>query len=288
MLIWLSQHMVIASLIGLVLTYIVFCLGYFVFHRFFIIFPSRPIDRLPTDFNMAYKEYFIRSYDNTKLQLWLIPGALTHAKARPAAYTLWFMPGNDGTLSKFLPGMKVLHEMGFDICMASYRGFGKSDKKHPFEKKLRHDALSVWSFLTKSRAIPADKIILYAQSIGCGLAAWSAAQVHPAGLILEGAFMSVPDVAQRAVPWLPVKLLTTERFSTKDYIVHVTCPVLILHSQDDQPIPIAHAKRLYALTRAPKQFSTITGVHAKGLEEATEAMTAAIIQFVATLLSATR
>lgn len=264
---FVTHNMILSGAIGMVFIYFNLCLWYFVFHRFFIFFPSRDIDRLPTDFGMSFKEVFIHSSNDIKIQVWLIPGIKNRAETKNSKFTILFFPGNKGTISKFLPAMRVLNDAGFNICMFGYRGFGRSDRKRPFESGLRKDCQAVWTYLTQKQTYLPRKIILYGQSIGCGLASWAAAQFNPAGLILEGGFPSVAETAGKAVPWLPVKLLTTERFDTRHHIQKVHCPVLIAHSVDDEPIPIAFGRTIFSYAPEPKKFVQISGKHAEGLEQ---------------------
>jgi pimeloyl-ACP methyl ester carboxylesterase len=233
---------------------------------------------------MSFEEVFIHTSDHIKIQVWLIPGSLIRTTENTSRFTILFFPGNKGTLSKFLPAMAVLHDAGFNICMFSYRGFGLSDRKRPFEGGLRKDCQAVWNYLTQRQKSLPKKIILYGQSIGCGLAAWVAAQFNPAGLVLEGGFPSVGEAAKRAVPWLPVKQLTTEKFDTQSHIHNVHCPVLIAHSGKDEVIPLESGRILFSHAPDPKQFVLISGNHAEGLEKAETVFMNAIHDFIDNVL----
>lgn len=265
---WLSSHPLLSVALALVATYVGISLGYLVFHRFFIFFPSRAMNRLPTDLGMAYDERFITTQDQVRLLLWLIPASLAGKREPAYGLTLVFFPGNEGTLSKFLPGLKVLHDAGFSLVLFSYRGFGKSTRRRPSEKGLHQDCRAVWTYLMQQRRLHPNRIILYGQSIGCALAAWTALKYQPAGLILEGAFPSVAYAAHKAVPWLPTAWLTTERFPTAAYLRRLSLPVLIAHSTDDQAIPFNVARQLAELVPAPTTLVPLIGEHARGLEQA--------------------
>jgi uncharacterized protein len=240
------------------------CLGYFIFHRFFIIHPSRKITRTPADLGLKYEEVFFPAAKQVRLQGWYIPSTLSKSAWQQQPVVLFF-PGNEGTLSKFLEQMPPLLTAGLDVFMFSYRGFGKSSWRWPFESGLRQDALGAWNYLTQTRGLQPSQIIFYAQSLGCGLAAWAAAQCQPSALILEGGFPSVVDVTAHLVPWLPVRFLTTQRFDTRQNLGRVSCPVLIAHSQDDRAIPFFYSQQLMAAAPAPKSFFALRGEHAQGL-----------------------
>jgi len=240
------------------------CLGYFIFHRFFIIRPSRKITRTPSDLGLKYEEVFFSSVNQVRLQGWYIHSVLPKS-TRHSQPVILFFPGNAGALSKFVEQMPPLLTSGFDVFMFSYRGFGKSSWRWPFESGLHKDALGAWDYLTQTHGLKPEQIIFYAQSLGCGVATWAATQCRPSAIILEGGFPSVPDVTGRLVPWLPVRLLTTERYDTRRHLGRVTCPILIAHSRDDRAIPFFYSQQLLAAAQEPKSFFALRGEHAQGL-----------------------
>lgn len=271
----LITHLVVMALMA----YPALCLGYFVFHRFFIIHPSRKITQKPSDLGLKYEEVFFIAQKKTRLQGWYLQSTLTLNISNTQPVILFF-PGNAGTLSKFLEQMPPLLTAGFDVFMFSYRGFGKSSWRWPFESGLRQDALGAWEYLTQTRGLKPDQIIFYAQSLGCGVATWAATQYRPNAIILEGGFPSVPDVTARLVTWLPVDLLTTERYDTRQHLSRVRCPVLIAHSQDDRDIPFFYSQKLMAAAQEPKSFFTLRGEHAQGLLVMPEKYIRAITNFL--------
>jgi pimeloyl-ACP methyl ester carboxylesterase len=117
------------------------------------------------------------------------------------------------------------------------------------------------------RQVPANRIVIYGHSLGSGVATELALHVEAAGLILEGAFTSVPDRGAEIYPWLPVRLLATQRFANIDKIGHVAMPKLIMHASDDSIIPYAHGQRLFAAARAPKEWVELKGGHMRAFLE---------------------
>ena len=84
----------------------------------------------------------------------------------------------------------------------------------------------------------------------------------PKALILEASFTSLVDVAGSRYPIFPVGLILKHRFDTLAKIKKVKSPVLIVHSREDQLIPISHGKKLFKNANEPKQFLEIAGPHA--------------------------
>jgi fermentation-respiration switch protein FrsA (DUF1100 family) len=86
----------------------------------------------------------------------------------------------------------------------------------------------------------------------------------PRALVLESTFTSVPDIAARLYPYLPVRLLSRFKYNTAEYLDEVDCPVLIVHSREDEMMPFSHGQQLFERAKEPKQFLEITGAHNDG------------------------
>ncbi|MEC7199271.1 MAG: alpha/beta hydrolase, partial [Verrucomicrobiota bacterium] len=86
-----------------------------------------------------------------------------------------------------------------------------------------------------------SRILLLGKSLGGGVSSQVAANQKVAGLILHSTFTSLPDLANELFPWLPVKSLSKMQFNTRSHLEHVTAPVMIIHSREDQLIGFQHA-----------------------------------------------
>ena len=93
---------------------------------------------------------------------------------------------------------------------------------------------------------------------------WLAAEYRPGALILESTFTSVADLGKHYYPYLPVQWLTRIRYPTLERISRVACPLLVIHSRDDEIIPFVNGQKLYAAARAPREFLQISGGHNEG------------------------
>ena len=71
----------------------------------------------------------------------------------------------------------------------------------------------------------------------------------------------MPDVGASRYPWLPVRLLASERFASIQRMDSIAMPKLQLHATDDGVIPFAFGERLFAASPAPKEFVALTGGH---------------------------
>lgn len=218
--------------------------------------PSRELTATPLDLGLAYEDVTITTEDGVRLHGWWIP------HPRPRAVLLHFH-GNAGNVSHRLELIRIFHDLGLAVLIFDYRGYGRSQGK-PDEAGTQRDALAAWRHLTESRHVPAQQIVLHGQSLGAALAAWIAARERPGALILESAFTSVPDLAAELYPWLPARRLARFHYATRAYLGSVRCPVLVIHSPDDEIIPYAHGQRLYETAAGPKAFLKLRGDHNAG------------------------
>ena len=74
----------------------------------------------------------------------------------------------------------------------------------------------------------------------------------------------MPDIAAEVYPFLPAKLLSRFDYNVKEKLEQVACPVLIVHSPDDEIISYKHGRALYAAAREPKRFLELRGGHNEG------------------------
>ena len=103
--------------------------------------------------------------------------------------------------------------------------------------------------------------MIFGRSLGGSVAAHLAARQRPLGLIVESSFTSVPDVAQEIYPWLPARWLSRLRHATREYIREAPCPVLIIHSRDDEIIPFHHGEGIFAAAPEPRTLLELRGSH---------------------------
>jgi fermentation-respiration switch protein FrsA (DUF1100 family) len=171
--------------------------------------------------------------------------------------------GNGGNIGGRLHPISLFHELGLNVLIFDYRGYGGSAGK-PSEEGTYQDACAAWQHLTEKRNTPPDKIVVFGRSLGGAVAAGLAERVTPAALILEATFTSVPEMGTRLYPWLPIRLLSRYRYNTLARLEQIHCPVLIAHSRGDNMIPFEQGRKLFAAAREPKIFFELTGDHNEG------------------------
>jgi fermentation-respiration switch protein FrsA (DUF1100 family) len=238
----------------------------------FIFFPQRALDATPADRGLAFEEARFATGDGLELHGWYV------APPSPRAFVLFFH-GNAGNISHRLENLAILHALGLATLIFDYRGYGQSEGE-PDEDGTYEDARAAWRYLAAERGIAPERIIAYGQSLGGAVATRLATERRLAGLVIESSFTSVADLAHKFYPYLPTSLLTRVHYPTRQRIPTVSCPVLVMHSPDDDLVPFAHGEQLYEAAREPKRFQRLRGGHNDAFITSGEAYWKALDDFV--------
>jgi uncharacterized protein len=196
------------------------------------------------------EEVVLDTTDGERLIVWHVPPRGN----KPVAL---YFHGNGGSLRNRVDRFRALIEDGSGLVALSYRGYGGSTGS-PSEAGLIADALAAYAFT--SARYGAERIVLWGESLGSGVAVALAAQMPVGYLILQSPFTSAADVGAQTYWFVPVRLLMKDQFRSDLRIGKVAAPVLILHGDRDDIVPIALAERLYGLINAPKRFVRLAGV----------------------------
>ncbi len=210
----------------------------------------------PRAIHLPFEDLRIHTRDGTSLHAWLVPAS----EGRPVVL---FCHGNGGNMPDCLGTIRILHELDLHLLIFDYRGYGASSGR-PSEGGTYRDVEAVWRYLVKERGFAPGEIILFGRSLGAAVAAHLARDVRPGALILESPFTSLPEIAAHHYWYLPVRWLVRYRYSTVDAVEAVEAPTLIIHSADDEVVPIEHGRRVFDHARGPKRFLLILGAHADG------------------------
>ena len=221
-----------------------------------IFFPYVTLDQTPADWGLAYEEVFLDTEDGVRLHGWYIP-------RHESKQTLLFFHGNAGNISHRGASVEIFHRLGLNVFIFDYRGYGKSQGK-PDEKGLYKDARAAWRYLSKERGFGPEEILLFGRSLGGAVAAELAAEIQPGGLILESTFSSAKDVANAVFPILSRLIFLRYDFDTAAHVRRVACPVLVLHSPDDEIIPFRLGEKVFQAANEPKSFVKMMGDHNSG------------------------
>jgi len=205
--------------------------------------PGRELLAAPDAVGLDYEDITLEASDGVSVHGWFVPGN--------SSRVLLYFHGNAGNISHRLYSIKEFHDLGLSVFIIDYRGYGQSSGK-PSEQGLYRDGEAAWRYLAGERGIAPS-------------------------------FTSVPDIGQDAYPWLPVRWLTRFKHSTRDEVAKSTCPVLVVHSRDDEIIPFHHGQAIYGAANEPKQFLEIRGGHNDGHAVSATVYSDGIQDFLASL-----
>lgn len=180
-----------------------------------------------------------------------------HVPPRGNKPVVLYFHGNGGSLRLRVDRFRDLTADGTGLVALSYRGYGGSSGT-PTEPGLMNDALAAYAFVTARYA--AERIVLWGESLGSAVAVALASEMPVAYLILQSPFTSAADVGIQRYWFVPVRLLMKDQFRSDLHIGKVTAPVLVLHGERDDVVPIAMAERLYSLINTPKRFVRFAGI----------------------------
>ncbi len=179
-----------------------------------------------------------------RLKSWLINKDFTKFK------TLLIFHGNAGDLSNRIYKLNELDKLEINILLISWRGFSGNNGS-PTEKNLYKDAEAAIKWLNKKN-VKNNQIILYGESLGTGVAVEMAKKNNFNGVILESPFTSIENSAKIYYPYLPVKFLLKDRYDSISKIKMIKSPILIMHGEKDDVVPISMGKKMFEKANNPK------------------------------------
>lgn len=235
--------------------------------------PSRRMMDSPSDYGMVFEEACIRTSDGKNLYGWWFP-------REGARVSIIVMHGNAGNISGRIWMAGNLLDLGANVLLFDYRGYGRS-KGFPTEKGTYRDALAAYDWVREKTAASTDhKIVVYGRSLGGAIAIYAATERPVDGLIVESTFTSVPDMASHIYPFLPLRYMCAYRYASIARAPALRMPKLVAHSRTDEMIPFEMGQQLFEAMPEPKTFIEITGDHNNSGWPATPAYWDAISAFI--------
>lgn len=213
------------------------------------------------NFDYTIESVVFKSSSGNHLNGWLLkPKNIT------PKITLLHFHGNAGFLLSQYQAMTPLLNSGAQAFVFDYSGFGFSEGKATRDNVLL-DGNSALTYLKGRDDVKNTKLIIYGQSLGGHLSAVVAQerQAEIDGLVIEGAFSSHKDIAAESSGFFG-RIFVSEKYSAIEAIQNYTKPVLIIHSNEDETIPIELGKKIFAKANEPKEFFEIEKCHICGTQ----------------------
>ncbi|MGL5083109.1 MAG: alpha/beta hydrolase [Microcoleaceae cyanobacterium] len=207
----------------------------------------------PSTYSHSEDLKFLTTADRTQIAALYLPNP-------QATYTILYSHGNAEDIGDNRSRLVGMRDMGFSMMIYDYPGYGLSGG-NPSIPGTYQAIDAAYTYLTQELNIPSDRIIVYGRSVGGGPAIDLASRKSVGGLVVESSFTSTFRVRTK-IPIFPF-----DKFPNLDTIKRVQCPVLIMHGDQDQVIPISHGKQLYAAAPDPKMAFWVKGADHNNLQE---------------------
>jgi len=203
--------------------------------------------------DVTFQDVFFTIPSGSKIHGWWFPGSHDGP-------VILFLHGNAGHLAmrySLIQFLMKCHPQPGGILIVDYPGYGKSSGK-PSEKALFETGENACRYLKATLGISSDRIVIFGRSLGGAVALHTAIADQCAGLVMECSFLSVARMAQEYYPYLPgLKLLNRQKFDNESMIKNVGVPILMIHGDRDQIIPVEQGRKLYRIAPEPKTYVEI-------------------------------
>jgi fermentation-respiration switch protein FrsA (DUF1100 family) len=210
-------------------------------------FPSTGITQTPEAAGLPFQDVRFTSQDGCPLHGWWLPAA-----REPSLGHILFCHGNAGNIGDRLLEATVLTRAGFDVLLFDYRGYGRSGGR-PDEPGTYRDARAARHALLDQPGAEPARVIYIGESLGGAIALALAVESPPAGLVLQSTFTSIRAMARHHYPFIPAALVP-DWYPSLTVIPRLRTPLLVLHGDRDEIVPLRQGQALYDAAAEPKRL----------------------------------
>jgi fermentation-respiration switch protein FrsA (DUF1100 family) len=162
--------------------------------------------------------------------------------------TIVHFHGNYGNVSSHFPLSIFLLKYGFDVLAFDYEGYGASEGR-PTPKHLLEDGIASVRYAQAHLRDPGTGVAVLGQSLGGATAVVATAQEPLVkAAVIEAAFSSHAAMVRAA---LKRPVIT--------WFLYPVAPLLFIHGDQDEIIPVEMSKELYEKAREPKKLWIVSG-----------------------------
>ncbi len=253
-------------------------LGLWTLQRRLIYFPDNRVPSIAV-VGSGWDEVSYETADGLALTAW-------YRAPEPSQPIVIVFNGNAGNRGDRAPLGRALADAGFGVLLTDYRGYG-GNPGHPTEDGLARDARAAIAYVAGQ--LPDSQLAYFGESLGAAVAIEVATEHEPAALILRSPFTSLVAVGQVHYPWLPVRLLLEDRYSSDERISSIDVPTVVIVGDRDSIVPIDQSRRIYEGLPGPKRLLVIPGAdHNDPALVAGDEVIGGIVDFIDALRGDTR
>ncbi|HEU4496373.1 MAG TPA: alpha/beta fold hydrolase [Flavobacterium sp.] len=253
-----SIGQILLYLISLFAVIYLLAISYIYFNQEQMIFKPKYLSQdYKFNFNQNFEELKLASFDGSNLNGLLF-------KSEQPKGLIFYLHGNAGALDTWGNIAEVYTELGYDIFILDYRGFGKSEGKIESEEQFHEDISKAYDVMKKK--YNEDKIIIIGYSIGSGPAVKLALDSSPKMLILQTPYYNFNELASSRFPFVP-NFLKKYNFETDKIISRVKVPIFIFHGEKDNLITPDNSQKLFNLIKKDKHLYILKNQEHIGMNE---------------------
>jgi len=174
--------------------------------------------------------------------------------------TAIYFHGNAGHLGDRGTVAAALSNLGLDVLLPDYRGYGASEGK-PSEEGPYADARAAYRWLVDERGVDPERLLPLGNSLGSSVAAELAVSRPVAGVVLLGPFTDTAAIARHRLSWLPDWYLdwVHNRFDTLERAARIEVPTFVAAGEEDRVIPPGQSREVFEALRGPRRWLEIPG-----------------------------
>jgi fermentation-respiration switch protein FrsA (DUF1100 family) len=207
-----------------------------------LLFPAPPVSTAPprpADAQVVWLES-----EAGRTEAWLLPPI---ASARTPAPVLLFAHGN-AELIDYLPSeFDAPRRRGMAVLLVEYPGYGRSGGA-PSERAVRAAMTAAFDWIAAQPALDPARIVAHGRSLGGGAVGSLLERRTPAALVLESTFA---DTRRFAAGYGAPGLFVRDPFDNVAALRAWKGPVLVLHGERDDIVPVAHGEELAQTAGVP-------------------------------------
>ncbi len=219
--------------------------------RRFLYYPDRlPPDLPPPAWAGNAEEVWMRCGDGVRIHgLWW--------REPEGAPAILFLHGNAQEVYSWSLVREELQPLGYRMLLIDYHGYGKSGGE-PHENGLYLDGKAALEWL-RERGIEEGDTVVFGKSLGGAVACEIAQGRQLKALVLESTFTSLKSVARKLFPFLPKGIPLGETYDSISKIGRARCPVMVIHGDRDELIPVEEGMELFEAAPEPKELYLVRG-----------------------------
>ena len=236
----------------------------------------RPVT--PRDEGLAYEDVTVTNRHGQSLRGWFVPAPGRRGRAPAVAYG----HGNAADRRHWLEVAWPVAREGIAQLFLDFSGRGESEGEViTLGAREADDLDAALDWLAARRDVDGGRLALAGRSMGAAAAVLCASRRPDVrGLVIDGAYAELDEVVDRLLSarYVPPPLVRPALFAVAGWradfrpaelrpaeaIRRVRVPVLIVHGEDDELVPVEHALRLERAAAGPATVVRLPGVGHNG------------------------